>query len=137
VPRTQGLGSPSIPSRSPRGIRKTAALLRLERQGLVHRKGGVIVDRRALLDRWLSAYAEVVRPAWLVGHYRPQARDPEALQRMIEAASNKRSWVYGGAAASWRMTAFYRGDQTVLHVDAASDEALRQLRQHQTPPPVH
>jgi hypothetical protein len=113
------------------GIGKTAAadqLLRLQRQGLVHRKRGVIVDRRALLDRWLSAYADVVRPAWLVGRYRPQAGDPEAVERMIEAAWNKRSWVYGGAAAGWRMTAYYRGDQTVLHVDAVSNEALRQLR---------
>jgi hypothetical protein len=57
--------------------------LRLERQGLIHRKRGTIVDQRALLDRWLSAYAEVVRPAWLVGRYRAQARDPEAVERMI------------------------------------------------------
>jgi hypothetical protein len=113
------------------GIGKTAAadqLLRLQRQGLVHRKRGVILDRRALLDRWLSAYADVVRPAWLVGRYRPQARDPEAVEHMIEAAWNKRAWVYGGAAAGWRMTAYYRGDQTVLHVDAMPDEARRQLR---------
>jgi hypothetical protein len=103
-------------------------LLRLERQGFIHRKRGVIVDQRAVLDRWLSAYAEVVRPAWLVGRYRPQARDPEAVERMIEAAWNKRSWVYGGAAAGWRMTEFYRGGETVLHVDAVTDEALRQLR---------
>ena len=113
------------------GIGKTAAaeqLLRLERQGLVHRKRGVIVDKRALLERWLTAYAEVVRPAWLVGRYRPQAPDPEAVERMIEAAWKTRSWVYGGAAAGWRMTKFYRGDDTVLHVNAPSDDALRQLR---------
>jgi hypothetical protein len=113
------------------GIGKTAAadqLLRLERQGLIHRKRGAIVDQRALLDRWLSAYAEVVRPAWLVGRYRPQARDPEAVERMIEAAWNKRLWVYGGTAAAWKMAKFYRGDETVIHVDAASNDALRQLR---------
>ncbi len=113
------------------GIGKTAAadqLLRLERRGLIHRKRGVIVDQRALLDRWLSAYAEVVRPAWLVGRYRPQARDPEAVERMVEAAWNKRSWVYGGSAAGWRMTEYYRGEGTVLHVDALPDDALRQLR---------
>lgn len=113
------------------GVGKTAAadqLLRLERQGLIHRKRGVIVNERALLDRWLAAYAEVVRPAWLVGRFQPQARGPEAVERMIEAAWNTRSWVYGGTAAGWRMTEVYRGDETVLHVDAPSDEALRQLR---------
>ena len=113
------------------GIGKTAAadqLLRLERQGLIHRKRGVIVDPRAMLDRWLSAYADVVRPAWLVGRYRPQARDPEAVERMIEAAWRKRSWAYGGAAAAWRMTESYRGDETIIHVDTMLEEALRQLR---------
>jgi hypothetical protein len=114
------------------GVGKTAAadqLLRLEQQGLIHRGRGVIVDRRALLDRWLSAYAEVVRPAWLVGRFRPQARDPEAVERMIEAAWRKRSWAYGGTAAAWRMARFYRGEETVLHVNAApTEEALRQLR---------
>jgi hypothetical protein len=113
------------------GIGKTAAadqLLRLERQGLIDRKRSVIVDRRALLDRWLSAYAEVVRPAWLVGRYRPQTRDPEAVERMVEAAWSKRSWAYGGTAAAWKMNKFYRGDETILHVDAVPEEALRQLR---------
>ena len=114
------------------GVGKTAAadqLLRLERQGLIHRGRGVIIDRRALLDRWLSAFAEIVRPAWLVGRYRPQARDPEGVERMIEAAWSKRSWAFGGTAAAWKMARFYRGEETVIHVDAVPEaEALRQLR---------
>src|SRR5205085_2208397 len=38
------------------------------------------------------------------------------------------TWAFGGGAAAWRMTGFYRGLETVVHVERMSLHALRQLR---------
>lgn len=116
------------------GIGKTAVadqLKRLTEQGLIARtpKKSAILRRRDLLERWLSAYSEIVRPAWLQGRYRTQESDPEALERQIAGAwGSERRWALGGGAAAWRMNQFYRGEQLVLHVDAPPTEGLRQLR---------
>lgn len=115
------------------GIGKTAAadqLKRLTEQGLLERKrsGTPVARRRELLDRWLSAYADVVRPGWQVGRYRTQATEPEALERQIENIWGEQVWAFGGGAAAWRMAEFYRGTDTVLHVNAVPVDILRQLR---------
>jgi Transcriptional regulator, AbiEi antitoxin, Type IV TA system len=69
---------------------------------------------------------------WDLRRY-PLKREPDGWFIFVEeldlqALDRPLAEVYGGAAAGWRMTAYYRGDQTVLHVDAMPDEALRQLR---------
>src|SRR6478735_4085108 len=115
------------------GIGKTAAadqLKRLTEQGLIHRKGSgiAVARRRELLDRWLSAYADVVRPGWQVGRYRTKADDPEELEREIEKLWGQQQWAFGGGAAAWRMAQFYRGANTVLHVGSVPADMLRQLR---------
>jgi hypothetical protein len=115
------------------GVGKTAVadqLTRLIEQGLVTRtrSGRAIARRRELLDRWLSAYADVVRPTWLIGRYRTQTTDPEALEHQIEVAWGDQVWAFGGGAAAWRMTHFYRGPDTVLHVHELPAEMIRHLR---------
>ncbi len=106
----------------------SAQLRRLEDQGLVDRKRGLIVRRRELRDRWLSVYPDAVRPAWLIGRFRPQIADPEELERRIEKTWGQQTWALGGGAAAWRMSRFYRGPDTVLHVHSMPAEALRKLR---------
>ena len=114
------------------GVGKTAAadqLKRLAEQGLIERSSGTpVARRRELLDRWLSAYADVVRPGWQVGRYRTKATDPEELERQIETIWGDQVWALGGGAAAWRMAQFYRGGDTVLHVGSVPTDMIRQLR---------
>lgn len=115
------------------GIGRTAVadnLKRLEEQGFIARSraGATLVRKRELLDRWLGAYADVVRPSTLIGTYRTQVDTPEALEKHIAKVWRDRTWALGGGAAAWRMTRHYRGVPTVVHVDAAPADALRELR---------
>jgi hypothetical protein len=115
------------------GLGKSTAALHLEQlvtEGLIARtKAGLAVARPAeLLDRWLLAYEQSVRPAWLIGRYRTPTADPEDLERDLEKAWGAQAWALGGGAAAWRMTRFYRGPDTVLHVAGLEREMLRPLR---------
>lgn len=115
------------------GVGKTAVadqLNRLVEHGLIHRTrtGSTIIRRRELLDRWLSSYADILRPAWTVGRYRTQINDPELLEREIANALGDHVWALGGGAAAWRMTHHYRGPDTVLHVHNLPTDALKAIR---------
>jgi hypothetical protein len=115
------------------GIGKTAAadnLKRLAAQGFVARSraGANLVRVRELLDRWLAGYADVLRPNTIIGTYRTQTREPEALEQIVQRAWSDRPWALGAGAAAWRMTHHYRGPETVIHVESAPIEALRELR---------
>ena len=113
------------------GIGKSAAadqLRRLERQGMIDRKRALLLRRSELRDRWLSAYADIVRPAWLIGRYRTRTTDPEQLEQEMEKAWADEIWALGGGAAAWRMTGFHRGIETVVHVRGLPADAIRRLR---------
>ena len=102
---------------------------RLSTQGFLvkTREGAKLVRPRELLDRWLSAYVDVVRPRWLVGRFHPQA-DVEALERSLPGALAGQTWALGGGSAAWRMTHFYRGEETVLHVVSAPQDLAKRLK---------
>lgn len=107
------------------GVSKsTAANVRrqLEKERLVGRgvKRRVLTDPRALVDRWLSAYAVTLRPRLLLGCYATRHEDPPALERAIEdelgPASAESGWAWGGGAAADRLTGHYRGERTTVHL---------------------
>jgi len=115
------------------GVGKTAVaeqLERLQRQGTIERarSGAWVADRDALLHRWLTAYADTVRPRSIVGRYRTQTTDPEALEKRLRTALGDTTWALGGGAAAWRMTKFYRGPDTIVHVDRLPSDFTRELR---------
>ena len=110
------------------GIGKTSAgdqLKRLTQQAVIGK--GHILRRRELLNRWLSAYPDVVRPAWLQGRYRTKANAPEIIERQITAVWGDKRWAFGAGAAAWRMHRYYRGDETVVHVGSAPTDELKRL----------
>lgn len=114
------------------GVGKTAAadaLNRLAAQGLVgkgpHRQ---LLDPRELLDRWLAGYADTVRPRLFMGAYRTPHPDPPALEAAIEQADPDQDWAFGGGAAVDRLTHYYRGPVTVLHVQEQPRQLLRDLK---------
>jgi hypothetical protein len=116
------------------GVSKNAAahaIARLTADGIAageleHRR---LIDRQALLDRWLAGYATIVRPRLLVGRFRtPETTPPELERRIEEVLGNEGNWAWGGGAAAMRLTGFHRGQDTVLHVTTWRPEYARRLR---------
>ncbi len=108
-------------------------MARLTKDGLVHRteEGRRLTEPRRLLDMWLKGYETLVRPRLLAGRYRTDDADPITLERRIERAlDDKMRWAFGGGAAANRLTGYYRGTDTVVHVEqpATAARALRALR---------
>ncbi len=117
------------------GVGKTTAAMTLQRlrQELViapDRRGYRMLQPGELMDRWLIAYQDVVRPRLFVGSFRVQERDPQALERRIEEALERHGvpWCWGGGAALHRGSGFYRGEATVLHLPEPPVDLPRVLR---------
>ncbi|HYQ29174.1 MAG TPA: type IV toxin-antitoxin system AbiEi family antitoxin [Polyangiaceae bacterium] len=114
------------------GIGRSAAqeqLGRLNMQGLLdYYAPSGLLQGRELLDRWLTAYAESVRPSWLIARCRPQVSDPQALEALIEGVCGNGIWAFGGAAAASRMLRFERGTETVLHLPEIPRDLLERLQ---------
>ena len=108
-----------------------ARIAHLRRAGLIHETEGkrrLTVPHR-LLDLWINGYETLVRPKLLIGRYRAQEKDPEALERRIEQAlDTKMTWAFGGGAAAHRLTGYYRGEDTVVHVHAPGFDPAKALR---------
>src|SRR5262249_28469241 len=101
-------------------------LRKLEEEGLIgHIKGNrVVLDRVALLRRWVEGYADAVRPKLFVGRFRTADKSPTILEHRIEKSLDDRiDWAFGGTAGAYRLVPHYRGEQTVLHL-AGNAEAF-------------
>ena len=114
------------------GVGKTAvadALRRLEADGILvqTRSGRRLLEPRRLTDRWLEGYAALVRPRTEIGRYRTVHGDPPSLEAAVEAQLGSDAvWGWGGTAAAARLTQYYRGRETVLHIqDPPTDLATR------------
>lgn len=115
------------------GTSKTAAaetLRRLQAEGLLGeaKAGRFLLETKGLLDRWLAGYSTNVRPRLLIGTYRTAEPDPKALERRLESVlGDKPRWAYGGGAAAIRLLRHYRGERTVVHLQAAAPDLRKQL----------
>lgn len=115
------------------GVAKTTVgqiLTKLEEEGIVGRRGKErrVLDAKRLFDLWLGAYENTVRPHLLLGRYRGPERTPDALDARIQKGMPKGVvWAWGGGAAAFRLTGFYRGPETVLHVAAPPPDLDRRL----------
>jgi len=116
------------------GVGKTAAaemVRRLEEEGFVgaDRDGRRLLRPRQVLDRWLVGYTTAVRPRLLMGRFRTNAVDPEALENRIERElGGTTMWAWGGGAAAMRLTGHYRGPETVLHLEHPLPGIAKRLR---------
>ncbi len=85
--------------------------------------------QRKALDLWLAGYATSVRLGLLVGTFRTQDMDPDALEQRVAPILDKvGSWRWGGGAASHRMTGYFHGERTVVHVADPPADLQRRLR---------
>lgn len=76
--------------------------------------------RRDALDLWLRGYETTLRAALLWGTYRTRDKDPGQIEKRLIAAAkqpgSKLEYRWGGSAAGFRLTGYYRGERTVVHV---------------------
>jgi len=115
------------------GVSKSAVaglLNRLEAEGFVGRSGPKrhLLHRKILIDRWVTGYAEVLRPSLLVGRFDALERDPSMLEERIENALDDRiRWTWSGGPAAFRLTKHFRGESLTMLGDWSSD-LTRELR---------
>jgi len=106
-------------------------IVQLRREGLIHESdnGRRLTMPRRLLDLWIKGYETLARPKLLIGRYRAQKTDPEGLERLVEATLDDRMiWAFGGGAAAHRLTGYYRGPDTVVHVQQPGHDVAKRLR---------
>lgn len=91
--------------------------------------GRQFVDRRPVLDRWLTGYIDTVRPRWLMGRFRAREADPLAREEQLEPLLEQEDlpWAWGGGAAADRLQHYYHGPETVLHVEEPGEDLARKL----------
>ena len=115
------------------GLGKSATLEllgALRSQGLLDCNPGErrLHKARVLLERWLTVYAEVVRPSWLVARCKPTATEPRALEALVERECEGYAWAFGGSAAASRMIAMDRGVETILHMTEIPPDVMGRLK---------
>jgi hypothetical protein len=110
-------------------------LRRLEAEGILgqSKERYVLLRPKALFDKWVTGYADVLRPWLLIGSYETPIRDANKLEAKLESelapsGAGDRWWWWGGASAAWRMAKHYRAQTTTIHVDDMPPDALRRLR---------
>src|SRR5712671_1419304 len=102
------------------GVGKTAAaemIQRLESEGYLGRttSGRQLLERERLVERWLTGYADVLRPSLIFGQFRIAENDPANVEdRVQKALRNTKPWAWGGGAAAFRLAGHFRGDESVL-----------------------
>lgn len=72
---------------------------------------------------WLSGYGPTLRPSLLIGSFRSRDTTPAELEARLEATLDAHAFWWGAGAAAHRLTGYYRGDKTVIHVAAPASVA--------------
>jgi hypothetical protein len=87
--------------------------------------GWVLLRPQRLHERWIEGYITTLRPKLLVGRYQPMDRNVVDLETRIGTELTDVRWAWGGLPAAYRLDGYYRGDETVIHVDAPFDVTRR------------
>lgn len=92
-------------------------------------RGRQTIERARLLERWLRGYEIVLRPKLLIGSFRVPEQDPLVLEQRVGSLLDQlgEPWAFGGTAAAFRLTGYYRGESTTVHLATPSTEFLRRL----------
>jgi hypothetical protein len=108
-----------------------ARIAQLRKDGLVHEIGGrkALTEPRRLFDLWLKGYETIVRPRLLIGRYRAQETEPEFLESLVQTTLDDRiPWGFGGGAAAHRLTGYFRGPDTIVHLQPPDFDVAKRMR---------
>jgi hypothetical protein len=105
------------------------ARLREERLILGVGQNVKLTEPHRLHELWLKGYETLLRPKLLIGRYRIRAVDPREAERVIEKAlGDHQTWGFGAGAAAHRLIGFYRGRDTVVHVEKGDIDLAKKLQ---------
>ncbi|HEX7879129.1 MAG TPA: type IV toxin-antitoxin system AbiEi family antitoxin [Candidatus Eisenbacteria bacterium] len=119
------------------GVGKTVVgqtLERLEEEGFIGGNGRKrkLINRARLLTKWLTGYADVLRPRWILGRFRTAKEGKEELPDRVEdyfkGQTEDRPWGFGGTVAADNLTQHYRGFEIVVHTEELPADFARTLR---------
>lgn len=116
------------------GVGKTAAaemVKRLEEEGLVgaDRERRRLLRVQTVLDRWLAGYTATVRPQLVMGRFHTNDRGAEVREDRIEREIGETTtWAWGGGTAAMRLTGYYHGPNTVLHLEHPLPDLGKRLK---------
>lgn len=113
---------------------QTAADVRatlLERAMLLGRDRSVIWSSsgwRRAHELWLHGFSTALAATLQLGTFRAKNREVEALEANLASALDQVGpWLWGGGAASDRLTGYFRGDRTVVYLENAGATIGAQL----------
>lgn len=93
------------------------------RRGLQWSTGGY----QSVLELFLGGFPTLL-PSLTLGRYRGRGRTPDEVEAALRPALDAvGDWRWGGAAAAWRLTGFYRGDHTLVYFREPDAAALASL----------
>lgn len=88
-----------------------------------------VVEPKVLEEKFLAAYADVLRPNLLIGTFRAQETDTARLVLHLDMELRRGpNWALTGAAAEFQLENFYRGQETTLFIDAIDKDLQRRLK---------
>src|SRR5581483_8689097 len=81
-----------------------------------------VADRKALEDRFLQGYEQILRPHLMLGRYRSALRRPDAFIARVKAlaAGTKVRWALTGFAGAFALDRYYRSEDVQLFWDSRS-----------------
>ncbi len=118
------------------GAGKTAAAearQRLLAEGLLRQLGDgsfQLADPKALEDRFIQGYGQILRPYLSLGRYRAAETDPEKLLDSVAALATNHDlkWALTGGAGAYELERFYRGDDTPIFISHVKGDLPRLLK---------
>ena len=102
------------------GLKEAGYILQIDEKRLA------IKSQRALLDRWIEGYREVLKPTLHIGDYRAKTDNLSALE--VTVSNYKETMVIGGEAAAEHLTKYLQAEVITLYTTMPKLELMYTLR---------
>lgn len=89
-----------------------------------------IADEKAIRERFLLGYSQVLRPHLLLGRFRGPYQDSDGFVKALAQVCAQRSspWALTGDAGAYELDRYYRGEETIAFVDKWDSRLAKDLR---------
>ena len=109
-----------IVSKTINGLKKKGWLVSIDEQRQR------LVDKKDILDRWLSGFEELLKPKLTKGYYR--FLDEEFLRNWKQIQFNKKDILWGGEPAAALLTYYLKPERFLVYSKLNNKELLKQLK---------
>jgi len=92
------------------------------------REGRKLVNKKELLERWVIAYPDHLRPKLILGYFEPQKRD---WWKRADLTLYQAYW--GGEAAAWKLAAYLKAQQITLYAEYLPKQLIIDYKMKKAP----